>query len=82
MTHSACKTCSKMTLNDTSGQAHPYWYEWFVGLVEVVKLLNPDEGITQVAFQVASIQEWDDVVVTLTNGKRLTKPNTRVTKTI
>lgn len=58
-------------LNDTSGQAHPYWYEWFVGLIEVVKLLNPDEGITQVAFQVASIQGWDDVVVTHTNGKRL-----------
>ncbi|QDV14649.1 hypothetical protein CA51_45570 [Rosistilla oblonga] len=58
-------------LNDTSGQAHPYWYEWFVGLIEVVKLLNPDEGITQVAFQVPSIQGWDDVVVTHTNGKRL-----------
>ena len=59
------------TLNDTSGQAHPYWYEWFVGLIEVVKLLNPDEGIEKVAFQVASIQGWDDVVVTHADGKRL-----------
>lgn len=59
------------SINDTSGQAHPYWYEWFVGLVEVVKLLNPDEGIEQVAFQVASIQGWDDVVVAHANGKRL-----------
>ncbi|MEZ6130792.1 MAG: hypothetical protein R3C59_19150 [Planctomycetaceae bacterium] len=59
------------TINDTSGQAHPYWYEWFVGLIEVVKLLNPDEGIEKVAFQVASIQGWDDVVVTHANGKRL-----------
>lgn len=59
------------SINDTSGQAHPYWYEWFVGLIEVVKLLNPDEGITQVAFQVASIQGWDDVLVTHKNGKRL-----------
>jgi hypothetical protein len=58
------------TLNDTSGQAHPYWYEWFVGLIEVVKLLNPDEGIETVAFQVASIQGWDDVVVTHSKGKR------------
>lgn len=58
-------------INDTSGQAHPYWYEWFVGLIEVVKLLNPDEGIEQVAFQVASIQGWDDVVVTHATGKRL-----------
>jgi len=58
------------TINDTSGQAHPYWYEWFVGLSEVVTLLNPDKGIESVAFQVASIQGWDDVVVTHTNGKR------------
>ena len=57
------------TINDTSGQAHPYWYEWFVGLIEVVKLLNPDEGIETVAFQVASIQGWDDVVITHANGK-------------
>jgi len=56
---------------NTAGQAHPYWYEWFVGLVEVVKLLNPDEGIAKVAFQVASIQGWDDVVVTHAEGRRL-----------
>ena len=60
-----------MSIDDTSGQAHPYWYEWFVGLIEVVKLLNPDEQIEQVAFQVASIQGWDDVVITHANGKRL-----------
>ncbi len=58
-------------VSDTSGQAHPYWYEWFVGLIEVVKLLNPDEEIEQVAFQVASIQGWDDVVVTHASGRRL-----------
>ncbi|QDT50431.1 hypothetical protein Pan258_44900 [Symmachiella dynata] len=59
------------TISDTSGQAHPYWYEWFVGLIEVVKLLNPDEEIETVAFQVSSIQGWDDVVVAHANGKRL-----------
>lgn len=58
-------------VNNTAGQAHPYWYEWFVGLVEVVKLLNPDEEVKKVAFQVASIQGWDDVVVTHSNGKQL-----------
>ena len=58
-------------VNSKAGQAHPYWYEWFVGLIEVVKLLNSDEGITQVAFQVASIHGWDDVVVTHANGRRL-----------
>lgn len=57
-------------INDTSGQAHPYWYEWFVGLIEVVKLVNPDERIVSVAFQVASIKVWDDVVVQLERGRR------------
>ncbi|MBX3424089.1 MAG: ATP-binding protein [Pirellulales bacterium] len=41
-----------------------------MGLVEVVKLLNPDEGIEKVAFQVAALQGWDDVVVVHSNGKR------------
>ena len=59
-----------MSIDDTSGQAHPYWYEWFVGLIEVVKLLNPDEGVSQVAFQVASIKGWDDVVVAHADGSR------------
>ena len=58
------------TIHNTSGQAHPYWYEWFVGLIEVVKLLNPDDGIETVAFQVASIQGWDDVVVTHKDGRQ------------
>jgi hypothetical protein len=57
-------------IKDTSGQAHPYWYEWFVGLIEVVRLLNPDEKVESVAFQVSSIRVWDDVVVQLRNGRR------------
>lgn len=57
-------------INDTSGQAHPYWYEWFVGLFEVVKLLNPDEEIQSVAFQVSNIKVWDDVVVKTKSGRR------------
>lgn len=59
-----------MTINDTSGQAHPYWYEWFVGLIEVVNLLNPDNEIESVAFQVASIRGWDDVLVYSKKGRR------------
>ena len=59
-----------MAINDTSGQAHPYWYEWFVGLIEVVNLLNPDKDVESVAFQVSSIKVWDDVVVRLKNGCR------------
>jgi hypothetical protein len=59
-----------MEINDTSGQAHPYWYEWFVGLIEVIGLLDPDSGIQSVAFQVDSIKVWDDVVVQLKSGSR------------
>ncbi|MEM8671902.1 MAG: ATP-binding protein [Planctomycetota bacterium] len=58
-------------LQNTSGQHHPYWYESFVGLIEVVKLLNPDEKVVSVTFQSSTIKGWDDVVVELENGRRL-----------
>jgi hypothetical protein len=59
-----------MAINDTSGQGHPYWYEWFVGLIEVIDLLDPNSDVEAVAFQVSSIKVWDDVVVKLKNGRR------------
>jgi hypothetical protein len=56
---------------DTSaGQADPYWYEWFVGLAEVVELLDPATDIISVAFQVRGVKGWDDVIVFLKGGKR------------
>jgi len=54
----------------TAGQGHPYWYEWFVGLVEVVELLDPASGIESVSFQVSGIQGWDDVVVRHVDGSK------------
>lgn len=51
--------------NPTAGRGDPYWYEWYVGLKEVVDMLNPDSKIESVAFQVAGAKGWDDVVVKL-----------------
>ncbi len=54
----------------SAGRGDPYWYEWFVGLAEVVNLLDPATDIVRVAFQLAGVKGWDDVVVLLKSGKR------------
>lgn len=59
------------TLNSTAGQGHPYWYEWFVGLAEVVELLNESSNVASVAFQVEGMKGWDDVVVQRKDGSRV-----------
>ena len=56
--------------NETAGRGDPYWYEWFVGLLEVVEMLDPNSDVTAVAFQARGVKGWDDVVVTLRNGGR------------
>ena len=55
--------------NLTAGIGDPYWYEWFVGLEYIVKMLNPDNGIDSVALQKSEILGWDDVVVKYKNTK-------------
>jgi len=35
--------------SETAGRADPYWYEWFVGLIEVVDLVDPAENPSQEA---------------------------------
>lgn len=47
----------------TAGRGDPYWYEWTVGLLAVVELLDPEGEIDSVTFQAAGIKGWDDVVV-------------------
>src|SRR5438093_76986 len=54
----------------TAGRGDPYWYEWFVGLIEVVELFDPASGVGMVKFQVEGIKGWDDVVVSLRGGER------------
>ncbi|MBX9579403.1 MAG: ATP-binding protein [Gemmataceae bacterium] len=53
----------------TSGQAHPYWYEWLVGVEEVIDLLRPDSPTESVVLQASGVKGWDDVVVRLKGGK-------------
>ena len=43
-------------------------YEWFVGLENVIKMLNPDSGIRCVIFQHDEYDTVDDVVVEYTDG--------------
>lgn len=54
--------------NLTAGTGTPYWYEWSVGLLYVVKMLNPDNQIKNVVLQSDRSQSLDDVVITYENG--------------
>lgn len=56
--------------NLTAGTGTPYWYEWSVGLLYVVKMLNQDNQIKNVVLQSSESQSLDDVVVTYENGMR------------
>lgn len=56
--------------NLTAGTGTPYWYEWSVGLLYVVKMLNQDNQIKNVVLQSSESQSLDDVVVTYENGVR------------
>ena len=54
----------------TPGSGDPYFYEWYVGLSNVIEMLNPDSGIKSVTFQHADYNTVDDVVVEYTNGNK------------
>ena len=55
--------------NRSAGIGDPYWYEWGIGLLKSVEMLNPDSGIDAVAFQKDGIKGWDDVVIRLNSGR-------------
>ena len=52
----------------SAGLGDPYWYEWGIGLLKAVEMLNPDSDIEAVAFQKDGIKGWDDVVVRYRSG--------------
>ena len=54
--------------NLTAGTGDPYWYEWSVGLLYMVKMINSDSGIKNVVLQSEDSQSLDDVVVTYEDG--------------
>lgn len=54
--------------NYSAGLGDPYWYEWSVGLLYTVKMLNPDNRIDNVVLQSHESHSLDDVVVTYEDG--------------
>ncbi|MBK7264848.1 MAG: hypothetical protein IPI12_00570 [Ignavibacteriales bacterium] len=55
--------------NRTAGSGDPYWYRVSVGLLRIIDMLNPDNGIDSVTFQSFEVSGWDDVVVRYESGK-------------
>ena len=45
----------------TPGIGDPYWFEWYVGLKNIINMLNPDNGIEYVIFQCSKYNTIDDV---------------------
>lgn len=45
------------------GSGDPYWYEWYVGLDNVINLIAGRDDINSVTFQEANLTGIDDVVV-------------------
>lgn len=54
----------------TPGSGDPYFYEWYVGLENVIKMLNPDSGISCVVFQHGEYDVIDDVVVEYADNQK------------
>ncbi|MFO1450356.1 MAG: ATP-binding protein [Opitutaceae bacterium] len=58
----------KTTNAPTAGKGDPYWYEWTIGLLQIVEMLDPDSPIASVSLQLAGVKGWDDVVVRRKDG--------------
>lgn len=54
----------------TPGIADPYWFEWYVGLKNIIDMINPDSGIESVVFQHETYNTIDDVVVEYQEGNK------------
>ena len=54
----------------TPGSGDPYFYEWYVGLSNIIEMLNPDSEIKSVTFQHATYDTVDDIVVEYKDGKK------------
>ena len=57
-------------MNRSAGIGDPYWYEWGIGLLKAVEMLNPDSDIDAVAFQKERVKGWDDVVIRYQSGRQ------------
>jgi hypothetical protein len=51
--------------NESAGIGDPYWYEWSVGLLYVLEMLDPSSGIAGVTIQAAEVPAcWSSVNAT------------------
>ncbi|MFJ8087098.1 hypothetical protein ACIQ7N_02635 [Lysinibacillus sp. NPDC095746] len=55
----------------TPGIGDPYWYEWYVGIEQLIKMLDPDKKIKYVMFQSDVHNTIDDVVVGYEDKKEI-----------
>ncbi|MGG0475532.1 ATP-binding protein [Priestia aryabhattai] len=55
----------------TPGIGDPYWYEWYVGLEQIIDMLNSDNKISYVIFQSDLHNTIDDVVVGYENKQEM-----------
>ncbi|WP_040210870.1 hypothetical protein, partial [Clostridium polynesiense] len=57
-----------MSNNIMAGIGDPYWYEWSIGLLYALEMLNPDNNIKHVILQSEDMQGLDDVVIEYNDG--------------
>lgn len=70
-------------VNPTAGIGDPYWYEWSVGLLYILDMLDPDADIESVTLQSTDVQGLDDVVVKYPGRKNFIQiKHTRVHDTL
>lgn len=55
--------------NPTAGSGDPYWYEWSIGLIHIISMMNEDNNIKSVTLQSKDAQGLDDVVVKYFDNK-------------
>lgn len=60
----------RIVKNPSAGIANPYWYEWSVGLLYVIDMLDTDTNIKSVILQESRLQGLDDVVINYKEGKK------------
>lgn len=58
-------------MSSLPGIDDPYWYEWYVGLDNIIKMLNKDNGIEYVIFQSSTHETIDDIIVGKTDNIEL-----------
>ena len=65
--------------NETAGIGDPYWFEWTIGLIHALDMLDSANGIESVTFQDTDAQGLDDVVVFYHDGsiRRIQVKHTR-----